>query len=90
MAPVSIIETYKTFNMNTQKMEFLLHRFFDSARISIDVNDIHGTRHTVREWFQIPLGVIKQAVSLTITGEIIQYRYDRDSLSVVLNTPNCK
>lgn len=78
MAPVRIVSTYKTLNMNPQKFENLLHRFFDSCRVSIDVCDNHGTRHTVREWFQIPFADIETAIDLLISGDIVNYNYDRN------------
>lgn len=55
MAKVKIIATYKMYNVNTQKFEDLLHRFFSPARVSIDIIDNNGTRCTPREWFQVLL-----------------------------------
>lgn len=78
MAPVRIVATYKTYNLNPQKFENLLHRFFDSCRVSIDVCDQNGSRHTVREWFQIPFDDIDKAVDLLINGSIVKYKYERD------------
>lgn len=83
MAKVKIVSSYKMYNVNTQKFEDLLHRFFDAARLSIDVIDNNGTRHTVREWFQVPLGIIEQAIYLFQTGEIVKYRYSRENREIV-------
>lgn len=83
MSKVKVVTSYKMYNVNTQKFEDLLHRFFDSARLSIDVIDNNGTRHTVREWFQIPLGVIEQAICLFQTGEIINYQYSREDRDII-------
>lgn len=83
MAKVKIVASYKMYNTNTQKYEDLLHKFFDSARLSIDVIDNNGTRHTVREWFQIPFEVIQQAIVLFQTGEIVKYRYSREDRDIV-------
>lgn len=77
MAPVKIVATYGTYNMNPQKFENLLHRFFDACKVSIDVFDLNGTRHKVREWFQIPFDDIETAINLLITGEIVHYKYER-------------
>ena len=77
MAPVKIVATYSTYNMNTQKFEDLLHRFFDDCRVGIDVFDLSGTRHTVREWFQIPFDDIDTAIDLLIRGDIVHYKYER-------------
>lgn len=78
MAPVKIVSTFKAYNMNPQKFEALLHRFFDSCRVSIDVCDNNGTRHTVREWFQVPYEDIETAIELIISGDVVGYAYSRD------------
>lgn len=76
MADVQIIMIYKCFNMNPQKLEHLLHRFFGESCLNADVIDSKGIRHTPREWFIAPLKIIEQAVQLIISGDIINYIYD--------------
>lgn len=76
MAEVRIVMTYKCYNMNPQKMEQLLHNFFGSSCLNIDVFDKDGNRHTPREWFIAPLAIIEQAIHYIISGDIIHYRYD--------------
>lgn len=78
MAPVKIVASYKAYNLNPQKFENLLHRFFDACRVSIDVCDQNGTRHSVREWFQIPFDDIETAIDLLISKEILNYTYTKD------------
>lgn len=82
MAPVKVVAEFKTYNMNTQKFEDLLHRFLGQCQISIDVFDNNGSRHTPREWFQVPYEVVKQAVKLIVTGEVVNYRYDRETKTI--------
>ena len=82
MAPVKVVAEFKTYNMNTQKFEDLLHRFLGQCQVSIDVFDNNGTRHTPREWFQVPLEVIEQAIKLIVTGEVVNYRYDRETKTI--------
>lgn len=82
MAPVKIVAEFKTYNMNTQKFEDLLHKFLGGCQISIDVFDNNGSRHTPREWFQVPYEIIEQAVKLIITGEVVNYKYDRETKSI--------
>lgn len=77
MASVRVLEAFQTYNMNTQKFEKLLHRFFENCRVAIDVRDNQGMKHTVREWFQVPLADIIEAIRLTIEGSIVNYAYDR-------------
>jgi len=60
----------------------LLHKFFDPAKLSIDVIDNNGTRHTVREWFQVPFPVIQEAIYLLGTGEITKYAYVSSTQSI--------
>ena len=76
MAPVKIESSWICYNMNAQKFESLIHRFFGHTCLEIDVFDNNGIRHTPREWFIAPLKAIEQAVTLLDSGEIINYRYD--------------
>ncbi len=46
MAAVSVIAVYQCYNLNPQKLEQLLHTFFGSACLNIDVYDANGTRFT--------------------------------------------
>ncbi|MEZ7506387.1 GIY-YIG nuclease family protein [Flavobacterium sp. Arc2] len=84
MAPVKIESAWKCFNMNPQKLEQLLHNFFGSACLNIDIYDENKRRHTPREWFVAPFDVIEQAIELIITGEIVDYRYDGEVRGIVL------
>ena len=84
MSAVRIVAEYKTFNMNTQKFELLMHKFFGHCCVSIDIFDNNGSRHTPREWFQIPYDIIDEAIKLIITGEIVNYKYDRDKKEIMV------
>ncbi|MGC1879247.1 MAG: GIY-YIG nuclease family protein [Rhabdochlamydiaceae bacterium] len=83
MAPVSEIASYQCFNLNPQKLELLLHTFFASVCLNVDVLDGDGQRHTPREWFVAPLQVINKAIELLISGDIVNYRYDSDLQKIV-------
>lgn len=76
MAGVQVIQVFECYNMNPQKLEHLLHRFFGSARLMIDVFDAAGVRHSPREWFIAPLSVIEEAVNRIVDGSIIHFRFD--------------
>lgn len=84
MAEVRIVMTYKCFNMNTHRLELLLHNFFGSSCLNVDVFDALGNRHTPREWFIAPLDIIEQAVHLIISGEIVKYRYDSEKEEIIV------
>ena len=79
MAPVKIESSWMCYNMNAQKFESLIHRFFGHTCLEIDVFDNTGIRHTPREWFIVPMEVIEQAITLIISGEIVNYRYDKEN-----------
>lgn len=83
MAPVKIKSVYETYNMNTQKFEQLLHKFFGKVCLNIDIFGDDGKRYTPREWFIVPLEVIEQAVELILSGEIVNYRYDHLAEKIV-------
>ena len=70
--------------MNTQKLELLLHTFFGSSCLSIDVYDRSGARHIPREWFIAPLDIIERAIQMIINGEIVNYEFDGEKREIVL------
>jgi hypothetical protein len=75
MAPVKIEGAWECYNMNPQKFENLIHKFFGEACLKVDVNDKDGERHTPREWFIVPFEVIEKAIELIITGRILDFEY---------------
>ncbi|NYR27022.1 GIY-YIG nuclease family protein, partial [Escherichia coli] len=82
-APVSIVTVFECYNMNPQRLEQLLHRFFGSACLNIDIYDDKGRRHVPREWFIAPLEIIEQAIHFVISGDIIHYKYDQNKQIIV-------
>ena len=84
MAAVRIVAVYETYNMNTQKFEQLIHRFFGKVCLNVDIFGSNAKRYTPREWFIAPLEIVEQAIELIITGEIINYRYDEKNEDLVL------
>ncbi len=76
MAEVEQIAIYKCFNMNTQKLEQIVHQFFGNSCLNIQIIGNDRKVHTPREWFIAPLEVIKQAIFMIVNGEIIYYKYD--------------
>ena len=83
LADVEIVATYKLANINRKRLEALLHRFFASARLDLELKDRFGFDVTPREWFLVPLGVIQDAIGKLMEGTIQNYRYDADSAQIV-------
>ncbi|MDQ7047267.1 MAG: GIY-YIG nuclease family protein [Sulfurovum sp.] len=76
MAEVQTVSAYEVYNVNPHKLEQLIHKFFSSSCLNIDIFDGKGNVHKPREWFIAPLSVIEEAVELIISARIIDYRYD--------------
>lgn len=83
MADVRVLQTYKCYNMNPQKLEQLLHKFFGEACLNIDIFDKNGIRHTPREWFIAPLSIIEKAIEMILTGEIVKYQYSFSEQQII-------
>jgi hypothetical protein len=76
LADVEIIATYDLYNINRAKLENLIHRIFDPARLDIDIKDRFGNPVTPREWFLVPLFVIDEVVERIKDESIAGYVYD--------------
>lgn len=83
MAEVDIIASYELFNINRQKLEKLLHRFFESARLDIEIKDRFGNPVKPREWFLVPLFVIDEVVEKIKDGSITQFQYEHGQAKLV-------
>lgn len=79
MADVAVLRKYKCYNLNVQKFEHLIQRFFSKSRLNIDVFKTEGERHSAKEWFIVPIGVIDRVVELFITGDITDYWYNHEA-----------
>ena len=82
-ADVEIIATYELFNVNRVKLENLIHRIFDPARLDVDIPDNFGRLYKPREWFLVPLNIIDEAVSRIKDGTITDYVYDPKTVALV-------
>jgi len=85
MADVEVVATYKLSNINRIKLENIIHRFFDSARLSIEIPDRFGKKIQPREWFLAPLFIIDKAVEMIKDSSIINHKYDPNTGRIVSN-----
>lgn len=83
-ADVHKVASYACYNINANKLEELLDRFFASACLNIDVFDPKGMRITPREWFVVPFSVIEEVIELILNESIIHYKYDLETKTIVL------
>ena len=83
MAPVRPVVSYDAINLNANKFENIVHRFFAEARLDIEIKDRFGKPIRPREWFLLPLPVIERAIPLIVDGGILRYRYDHRACEIV-------
>lgn len=83
MADVEIIATYELYNINRTRLENLIHRIFEPARLDIEIMDRFGNPVVPREWFLVPLFVVNEAVEKIKDGTITQYIYDPKAARLV-------
>ena len=76
MADVEIVATYQLYNINRTKLENIVHRVFDAARLNIEIKDRFGQAVIPREWFLVPLFVVDEVVDRIKDGTITGYIYD--------------
>lgn len=76
MADVEVVATYELSNINRTKLEKLIHRFFEPAKLNIEIKDRFGTPVIPREWFLVPLFVIDEAIERIKDGSIVNCIYD--------------
>ena len=77
--PVEVVATYQLFNISRAKLENLIHRVFDTARLEIEIMDRFGRPVVPREWFLVPLFIIDEAVERIKDGSITHYAYNPNS-----------
>jgi hypothetical protein len=79
LADVEIIATYKLANINRVKLENIIHKFFNPARLDIEIKDRFGKPVRAREWFLVPIFIIDELVEIIKVGDLSDYYYDPKS-----------
>ena len=82
MAGVEIIASYKLANISRTKLEKIIHKFFNAAKLDIEIIDRFGKPVTAREWFLVPVFVIDEMVEKIRDGSISEYFYDLSSAEI--------
>ena len=76
LAGVEVVASYQLANINVHRLEQLIHSFFSEARMDLSIKAQFGNDVTPKEWFMVPLDVIREAVKLLIDGSLVHHRYD--------------
>lgn len=83
LADVEVVATYDLYNINRVKLENVIHRVFDPARLNIEIKDRFGKPVVPREWFLVPLFIVNEAVDRIMDGSIVHYVYDPQTVRLV-------
>jgi hypothetical protein len=83
-ADVHLLDRYACYNMDAQKFEHLIHRFFAEVCLNVDVFDEKRKRITPREWFVAPRPIIDKVVTLILSGEIVNFKYNSNEKLIKL------
>lgn len=83
LADVEVVTTYTLYDVNRIRLEALLHRVFEPARLEITLTDRFGAPFAPREWFLVPLFVIDEAIDRIRDGTIADYVYRPESGSLM-------
>jgi hypothetical protein len=83
LANVEVVAEFTLYNMNLQATEKLLHTFFREAQADIQIPDRFGNIVKPKEWFFLPLDLIKQVIQVVQNGDITKYRYDPKDVCLV-------
>ena len=76
MADAEIVATYELYNINRTRLEKLIHRVFDPARLDIEIKDRFANPVIPREWFLVPIFAVDEAIQRIKDGTISSYIYD--------------
>jgi T5orf172 domain len=82
LADVEIVATFKLANINSKRLEALLHKFFGSARLDLELKDRFDIPVKPQEWFFVPLNAIEDAIEKIKEGTIDRFRYDLETASL--------
>jgi len=82
-APVRIVMTTQCFNINTHKLEALIHGFLGKQRLNITLKGLDGQTYHPREWFHAPLATVLSVIKYILDGTISQYRMDNTTGKIV-------
>lgn len=76
MADVEVVAAYKLADIDRTKLENLIHRIFEPAKLEIKIKDRFGASVVPREWFLVPRFIIDEVVEKIRDGSIVNFKYD--------------
>jgi hypothetical protein len=83
MSPVKIVSAYKTFNLDPQKFENIIHNFFSERCLDLKVADKKGNYKMPKEWYIVPINLIEEIIQLIINNQHNNFRFDHLTNKIV-------
>lgn len=77
-APVEIVASYRINDLDSHKIESLVHQILDPAQLQVKITGEDGKVYTPKEWYIVPVSVVDTIVTKIIDGSITKYVYNRD------------
>ena len=82
---VEVAATFKCFNLHSYNLEQNLHDFFSSVKLDIELLDADKKLYKPKEWFQVPINCIEDAINIILEGEIQNYTYEGKLKEIIKN-----
>ena len=79
LSDVEVVATYELYNLDAGKLENIIHKIFSNAKLDIELKDRFGKPYNPKEWFLVPLPVVKEAIEKIKDGTISNYLYNINS-----------
>lgn len=83
LADVEVVTTYRLLNIERVKLENLIHKVLQPAKLDIKIDDRFGRPFSPQEWFLVPIFVIDEAVERIKDGSIAAFVYDPEKAELV-------
>lgn len=80
---VDVIATFRCLNMPSYDLEQILHDFFAHVKLDIDLMDSSRNIYRPKEWFQVDLKAIEDAIGLVIDRSLTDFVYDEKIRKII-------
>lgn len=80
---VEVASALRCYNIVPEELENAIHNFFNAQRLNIEIYDKDGNLFRPREWFVVPIDIIKEAISLIISNQHDEFYYNAQIQEIV-------
>jgi len=79
LSDVEVVATYELYNLDAGKLENIILKIYSNIKLDIELKDRFGKPYNPREWFMVPLPVVREAIEKIKDGTISKYLYNINS-----------